>query len=108
MWTSPEDARRYRELTGIPQTLLAEDAVLRGEQRVASEDLALYLEWLHLAREACSSACPLVNKSSPFVLAMLSYREMDSDFRWLNDQLARAAEWRDGVAGWSDGAIEQR
>jgi hypothetical protein len=99
MWTSPEDARRYRELTGILQTLLAEDAVLRGEQRVAPEDLALYLEWLELAREASSSACPCVDNSSPFVLAMLSYREMEGDFRWLSDQLARAVGWSDGVCG---------
>ena len=61
--------------------------MLRGERRVAPEDLALYLEWLELAREAAPTVAPFTVLSSPYALANLSYRQMASDFRWLQEQL---------------------
>jgi len=86
-----DDAGRYEELTRQLWGLLEEDAVLRGEQRVAADDLALYLEWLELARETAPTVAPFTVLSSPYALANLSYRQLASDFRWLRDQLVVGA-----------------
>lgn len=83
MWTKPEEAARYQELADALEEVLAENAVLRGEQRVEPEDLALYLEWLVLAREAAGSPEPFVDRSAPYVLSTLSYRDLESDFHCL-------------------------
>jgi hypothetical protein len=101
MWTTPEEAQRYQELTQILEETLREDAVLRAEQRVAPEDLALYLEWLELARETTVSVRPFLDKSSPYALRMLTYRQLKSDFAWLHHQIqgcAQAAAEEVGVA----------
>jgi hypothetical protein len=91
MWMAPEDAHRYQELAGFLEGILREDAVLRGEQRVDPEDLALYLEWLELAREMAANVRPFIDKSSPFALSTLTYRQMQSDFRWLQDRVGALA-----------------
>jgi len=97
MWTTAEDAQRYQELTHTLHVLLEEDAALRGEQRVAPEELALYVEWLELAREALDSPPPFAARSSPYTLSTLCYRELESDFRWLGSRITRALETGEGL-----------
>src|SRR5438128_2584430 len=92
MWTTPAEAQRYQELTQILQETLREDAVLRADQRVAPEDLVLYLEWLELARETTVSVRPFVDKGSPYALATLTYRQLESDFAWLHRQVRGCAQ----------------
>lgn len=81
--TRPEEAERFQELADTLEEVLAENTALRGEHRVEPEDLALYLEWLVLAREAAGSPEPFVARSAPYLLSTLSYRELESDFHWL-------------------------
>src|SRR6185369_15524522 len=92
MWTTTEEAQRYQALTQILQETLRDDSVLRAEQRVDLEDLALYLEWLELARETTVSVRPFLDKSSPYSLTMLTYRQLESDFTWLHHQVRNCAQ----------------
>jgi hypothetical protein len=87
MWTAPDDRPRFEELTDTLAALLRQQLVRRADQRVAPEDLALYLEWMELAREGAVSVRPFIDKSSPHALATLSYGDMAKDFRWLRDQV---------------------
>jgi hypothetical protein len=87
MWITPEDAPRYQELTQALQTRLSEQATQCAEETVVPDDLALYLEWLELAREAAPSIRPFIDKSSPFALGTFSYSDMENDFRWLREQV---------------------
>src|SRR5437899_3018229 len=87
MWISPEDAPRYKELTDTLQRLLSQQASQQSEESVVPDDLALYLEWLELAREAAPCIRPFIDKSSPFALGTFSYGELESDFRWLREQV---------------------
>ena len=87
MWTSMEDSRRYEQLTSALEEVVRRDAEERREERVEPEHLALYLEWLELARGAATSIRPFLDKSSPYGLRSLSYQQMESDFRWLHDQV---------------------
>ena len=87
MWITPEDAPRYQELTQVLQVRLSEQAAQGAEELVIPDDLALYLEWLELAREAAPSIRPFIDKSSPFALGTFSYSELESDFRWLREQV---------------------
>ena len=90
MWTEPDDAPRFHSLTDTLTNLLRDQLAQRADQRVAPEDLALYLEWLELAREGALCVRPFIDKSSPYALAQLSYGDMESDFRWLRDQVTAA------------------
>jgi hypothetical protein len=87
MWTCPEDAPRYQELTEILQARLSQKDSQQAQQPVVPDDLALYLEWLELAREGSPSIRPFIDKSSPFALGTFSYKELESDFRWLREQV---------------------
>jgi hypothetical protein len=89
MWTSMEDSRRYQELTSALEDVVRRDVPMRREDRVDPEDLALYLEWLELARGAASSIRPFLDKSSPHALPSLSYEQLESDFRWLHAHVDR-------------------
>lgn len=88
MWITPEDEPRYEELTATLQTLLARQAPQQNEQPVDPYDLALYLEWLELAREAAPSLRPFIDKSCPFLLRSVSYQQLANDFRWLKQQVS--------------------
>jgi hypothetical protein len=98
MWTTTEDAQRYQGLTDALQTLLALTPGPLAERRVSPEHLALYLEWMGLAREAAPSVRPFLDKSSPYSLFTLSYRQMGSDFRWLGGQISAIGDdWGPGL-----------
>jgi hypothetical protein len=86
MWTTTDDARRYDELTRALAAVVERDAPARGEEHVDLKDLALYLEWLELAREVATSLRPFIDKSSPYPLPALSYRQLAHDFRQLRDR----------------------
>src|SRR4051794_22607383 len=51
MWTAPDDAPRFEQLTGTLSNLLREQVAQHADHRVEPEDLAVYLEWMELARE---------------------------------------------------------
>ena len=87
MWLAPDDAPRFERLTDTLSDMLRHQLAQHADQRVAPEDLALYLEWLELAREGALCVRPFIDKSSPYALATLSYGDMASDFRWLKDQV---------------------
>src|SRR5436190_16430810 len=87
MWTCPDDEPRYQELTEILQARLSQQDPKQAERPVVPDDLALYLEWLELAREGSPSIRPFIDKSSPFALGTFSYSELESDFRWLREQV---------------------
>lgn len=87
MWTCPDDAPRYQALTEILQARLSQQDPQQAEQLVVPDDLALYLEWLELAREGSPTIRPFIDKSSPFALGTFSYKELESDFRWLREQV---------------------
>jgi hypothetical protein len=87
MWITPDDAPRYQELTETLLTLFAQQVPQQAEQPVVTDDLALYLEWLELAREAAPCIRPFIDKSSPFAFQTFSYRELENDFRWLREQV---------------------
>jgi len=88
MWTTSEDVSRFQFLEQALHDLLARTATTCSEQQVAPEDLALYLEWMELAREASTRVTPFVDKSSPFTLNSLSYGQMARDFHWLRGTVA--------------------
>ena len=92
MWTCPDDAPRYHELTEILQARLSQQDPQQAEQPVVPDDLALYLEWLELAREGSPSIRPFIDKSSPFALGSFSYKELESDFRWLREMVPSETE----------------
>jgi hypothetical protein len=91
MWTAPDDAPRFEQLTDTLSNLLREQVAQHADRRVQPEDLAVYLEWLELAREGALCVRPFIDKSSPYALATLSYSDMESDFRWLRDQMEYTA-----------------
>jgi hypothetical protein len=87
------DARHYAEPTRRVRDMLRETRARRPAGRVAPEDMALYLEWLTLAREASPALAPFVHCTSPYVTlrwGALSYRQMASDFHWLTQQFGLA------------------
>jgi hypothetical protein len=88
MWTTSEDVTRFQRLDEALHDVLARAASTRSEQQVATEDLALYLEWMELAREASTKVTPFADKSSPFALRSLSYGQMARDFEWLRRTVA--------------------
>ena len=51
MWTSQEDARRYQGLTRALQGMASNPAWSQLDRAVAPEHLAVYLEWMELARD---------------------------------------------------------
>jgi hypothetical protein len=83
MWTDSEDARRYEELTLALMTVTARHTPAGEQEPVTPGDLALYLEWLELAREAAPTIRPFIDKSSPFALRALSYGQLARDFQLL-------------------------
>ena len=91
MWTAPDDGPRYQELTETLSQVLHNQLAQRAEERVAPDDLALYLEWLELAREGAHCIRPFIDKSSPYALATLRYSDMAQDFCWLRDQVTYTA-----------------
>ena len=92
MWMTPDDAPRYRELTEILQARLSQQDPQQAQQPVVPDDLALYLEWLELAREGSPSIRPFIDKSSPFALGTFSYSDLESDFRWLREHVTSESE----------------
>ena len=92
MWLTPDDAPRYQELTETLQSLLAQQVPQQGELIVLADDLAVYLEWLELAREAAPSIRPFIDKSSPFALGTFSYNELERDFCWLREYVGPVSE----------------
>ena len=88
MWTTSEDVTRFRTLDETLHDVLSRETTTRGEQQVATEDLALYLEWMELAREASTKITPFADKCSPFALRSLSYGQMARDFHWLRQTVA--------------------
>ena len=85
MWSSVEDVQRYCTLTQLLTGRLREEAVTHGSEPVSVDDLALYLEWLDLAREAASSLDIFRGKSSPLTLGRLCYGELNGEFRSLRE-----------------------
>jgi hypothetical protein len=92
MWTTSEDVTRFRALDDTLRDVLAREAASRGEERVATEDLVLYLEWLELAREATTKVSPFADKCSPFALKTLSYGQLARDFQWLRQNVAEEVD----------------
>jgi|SRR3954469_19730698 len=92
MWTCPDDAPRYQQLTETLQARLSQQDPQQAEQPVVPDDLALYLEWLELAREGSPTIRPFIDKSSPFALGTFSYKELESDFRWLRAHVPTESE----------------
>jgi hypothetical protein len=88
MWTTSEDVSRFQSLDRALHDMLVHKENTCSEQRVAPEDLALYLEWLELAREVSTKITPFADKSSPFTLKSLSYGQMARDFHWLRATVA--------------------
>lgn len=101
MWITPEDAPRYQELTRLLVSTLHKDRGPQRDERVAPEDLALYLEWLELAREVAPSLRPFIDKSSPYLLGKLTYSDLEHDFRWLSAQVVDASEELPPAAGFA-------
>jgi hypothetical protein len=98
MWTTAEDARRYGELTELLRARTEQDERGRAHERVDADDLALYLEWLGLARDVASNVTAFLDKSCPHTLRGLTYGQMASDFRWLSERVADAA--RAAMEAW--------
>jgi len=84
------DSRRYSELTARVRQMLRETRARRPAAKVAPEDMALYLEWLAVARESSPALAPFVHPTSPYVTlrwGARSYRQMACDFHWLTHRL---------------------
>ena len=89
MWATAEDARRYHELDWALKNVVQRTIPQHGNDRVAPRDLALYLEWMELLRETTFNIRPFVEKSSPYELKNITYREMANDIRSLTAQVLR-------------------
>jgi len=90
VWTSTDDGARYRELTRDILATMARRAGAQSLAQVEVEDLAAYLEWFELAREAAPTLRPFILKSAPDALEHFTYRQMKKDFAWLRAQLTEA------------------
>src|SRR5205814_1610973 len=101
MWITPEDAPRYQELTRVLEGVLHKDRAAQRDERVAPEELALYLEWLELAREGAPCIRPFIDKSSPYLLGKLTYSDLEHDFRWLGSQVVDTSEELSPAAGYA-------
>ncbi len=83
MWSTMEDSRRYSEIRYALLRTLQQHVPLRGSEPVSVEDIALYLEWMELLLEVAPSVRPFLDKSCPYDLQALTYRQMAADFVWL-------------------------
>lgn len=92
MWSSPEDGARYWELTHAIQAALNAREGQRSREVVRTEELAAFLEWMGLAREAAPSLQPFIETSSPHALQRFSYFQMTRYFRYLRSQITVAGE----------------
>jgi len=92
MWSSPEDGTRYWQLTRAIQAALTAREGPRSLEVVQPEELAAFLEWMALAREAAPSLRPFIETSSPQALQRFSYFQMTRYFRYLRSQLTVASE----------------
>lgn len=93
MWNATEDGERYCELTREIVATLERTTGAQSLAQVEVEDLAAYLEWFELAREAAPSLQPFIDKSSPDALSSFTYHQMTQDFTWLRSQLTEAVDF---------------